>query len=109
MPPPSVGKLELEFEFVIAQLQLRPEPHPRLDVDIVEPPAKLGLDRVASVLGRNEPQHELAVGLNVVVLARRLRLDQPLGVVVIALERKLNRPTMMNAALPARVHLCGIS
>lgn len=81
LPAPTLGRLVLGFGSV--QLQ-------SLAAGLFHPLADFGLDRAAP-LGRKRPQHQRAIGNNNIIniiVARRLRLDQPLDVV--ALERQLS-------------------
>lgn len=75
-----------------------------LATGLFHPFADLGLDRVAPVGRSEQPQHRFAVGDDNVVVARRLRLDQPLDIVVLAFERELTLAAMLNSRLPRRKH-----
>ncbi len=81
LPAPALGRMELGPRLV--QLQ-------SLAAGLFHPFADLGLDRVAPVGRSEQPQHRFAIGDDDVVVARRLRLDQPLDIVVVAFERELN-------------------
>ena len=63
----------------------------------------VGLDRLPPVIGSYEPQYRQPFGHDHVVVARGLWIDRPLDVV--ALQRELSRPVMLNSGLPRRQHL----
>lgn len=93
VPAAALGRLELGAEFV--QLQFE---QPALVLFQFAAAAGLGLDGRPSVDRRDDPQHRLAFGGALHVVARRLRLDRPVGVERIALQRKLS--VMLNRRLP---------
>jgi hypothetical protein len=74
-----------------------------LATGLFHPFADLGLDRVAPVGRSEQPQHRFAI-CDDVRFARRLRLDQPLDIVVVAFERELTLAAMLNSRLPRRKH-----
>jgi hypothetical protein len=72
-----------------------------LATGLFHPFADLRLDRVAPVGRSEQPQHRFAI-CDDVRFARRLRLDQPLDIVVLAFERELTLAAMLNSRLPPR-------
>jgi hypothetical protein len=71
---------------------------------LLHPLPDFGLDRIAPVGRSEQPQHRFAIRHDNVVVARRLRLDQPLDIVVVAFERELTLAAMLNSRLPRRQH-----
>jgi len=91
---PALGRVELGSRRV---------QHQPFAPELFWAPFKFGLDRAPPVIGRHEPQHRPPFGNDDIVFARRLRIDRPLDVV--ALQRELSRPVMLNPRLPSRQHL----
>ena len=76
---------------------------------LFNPLPHIGFDRVPPVIGDHKPQHRQPFGHDHIVAARGLRIDRPLGIQRIALQRKLSRPLMLNRRLPRREHLRRVS